>query len=43
MANSKDSMVKMMTEEDESGCCLRLKVGSSDPAQRLAKAGWTGV
>lgn len=39
MAKSKEGMVKMMTEEDESSCCMRLTVGSSDLAQRLTKAG----
>lgn len=41
MAKSKEGMVKTMTEEDESGSCMRLKVGSSDLALRLAKAGST--
>lgn len=39
MAKSKEGMVKMMTEEDESDSCIRLKVRGSELAQRLAKAG----
>ena len=43
MPKSKEGMVKMMTEEDESSCCMRLTVGSSDLAQRLTKAGGTRI
>ena len=43
MARSKEGMVKTVTEEDESGCCMRLKVGSSGLALRLAKAGRTRI
>lgn len=43
MAKSKEGMVKTMTEEAESSCCMRLTIGSSDLAQRLTKAGGTRI
>lgn len=43
MAKSKEGMVKTMTEEAESSCCMRLTIGNSDLAQRLTKAGGTRI
>lgn len=38
----KKHVVKTMTEEDESGSCVSLKVGGSNLAQRVAK-GQSGI